>query len=571
MMSHWKQTRTRAPLLAAAAVFLMGIALPTLSAAEEAPVYGERCLRQYLSTFEEMVVPLDPGTPMTGDGMTPPPDPGLGDSWLWYIWHLNGFPWAEQKMCTVRGIGPNVYVVVEDSQWNVNVFQDDIDYVVDRFENSSIGDYPDQGIWDLNTTHFGMPPDALDDDPRVYVLYYDFDVNADGFFWIYDQYPDGTQPFESNECEVVYMNCSDNDPGGDYLTAVVAHEFEHMIHFATDQNEVAWVDEGCGELAMWLYGHPDQVVAFPYMPDNDLTDWNDGMGFANYVQTYLWTLYFFEQYGGQPSIWALTHEPMNGVPGYENVLDDMGYSESFADVFSDWVVANYVDDVTFLDGRYGYVGEDLPPFSATEWSVYPVGPVDATVRHWAADYIDFTNGQPQQLNFDGYDATTFATRILTYMSGVPLNLQDMVLDGDQNGTFDLGGFGNDYDEAVLVVANITTGTGAKPYTYGTSGASAADGGALAAGGSWLTPSPHPLRAGGRLQLRIPEAGRADLQLYDVNGRMVWSWSGSRSEPGVREIAWSGRDRSGNPIAPGTYFARLQAGDQLRSARILVVD
>jgi len=154
----------------------------------------------------------------------PPPDPGVGDSWDWYIWSLAGFPEATLQSCTVRGMSENLYVVVQDSQWNVTVDQEQVDTILSHFEDQSIGDYPDQGIWDLNTTWFGDPPNPLDDDPRVYILYFDLDVNADGFFWAFDQSCDDVAAFHSNECDVVYLNASDFDGAGPYLLPVVAHD-----------------------------------------------------------------------------------------------------------------------------------------------------------------------------------------------------------------------------------------------------------------------------------------------------------------------------------------------------------
>jgi len=35
--------------------------------------------------------------------LTPPSDPQLNDTWLWYIWDLGGYPTATLKPCTVRG------------------------------------------------------------------------------------------------------------------------------------------------------------------------------------------------------------------------------------------------------------------------------------------------------------------------------------------------------------------------------------------------------------------------------------------------------------------------------------
>jgi hypothetical protein len=39
--------------------------------------------------------------------------------------------------------------------------------------------------------------------------------------------------------------------------------------------------------------------------------------------------------------------------------------------------------------------------------------------------------------------------------------------------------------------------------------------------------------------------------------------------GRHELAWSGRDEGGALVAPGTYFARLFAGDGQAAARVTI--
>ena len=78
---------------------------------------------------------------------------------------------------------------------------------------------------------------------------------------------------------------SGGGPASDYMLAVAAHEFEHLIHFNQDANEVTWVDEGLAELAMWLFGHPDYISSFNTNPDNSLLVWNGA--WADYIKTYL--------------------------------------------------------------------------------------------------------------------------------------------------------------------------------------------------------------------------------------------------------------------------------------------
>lgn len=491
--------------------------------------------------------------------MAPPEDPDVGDSWLWYTWKLAGFPVAEEKMCTVRGEGTNVYIVVEDSQWNTNVDQADVDAMLEAWDNSSLGNWPEKGIYELTSENFGPVPDQLDNDPKVYVLYYDFDVNADGFFWAFDMAPDGTQSFASNETEVLYMNSSDFDPGGDYLISVQAHEFQHMIHWLADDNESSWVNEGCSELAMWLYGRPDDVVAFNANPDNNLTAWNGN--FADYIKTYLWTLYLYEQYGGQSTILDLVSQPSNSVAGVEIALDNAGATDDFADAVAKWFLANYLDDPSLANGEYGYVGEDLPSFTAITRSSYPVPTVNATVNHWATDYIRFIDGEPLRLLFNGGDTSAWTPQVIQFQGGVPFSIDPIVLDASDDGGIDLPDFGAGVDEVVLVAGNVSSG-GATNYSYETEGVTSSVSGLAndSAGLSLRRVGEHPFRSALNLELSLTEPASLHLTVHSVDGRELRTLHGGNLPAGTHSFVWDGRDAQGFEVAEGVYFMRAVTVD-----------
>lgn len=533
-----------------------------------------RCLNHELAAYRQFVRDL-PDAEMVarnvGDHpMAPPDNPDVGDSWLWYTWSLNGFPEAELKMCTVRGEGVNVYIVVEDSQWLTNVDQADIDTMLEAWDNSSLGNFPDQGIHELNTTHFGPVPDELDNDPKIYVLYYDFDVNADGFFWAFDQYPDGSQMFASNECETLYMNSSDYDPGGDYLIAVQAHEFEHMIHWLADEDEVAWVDEGMAELAMWLYGRPDTISGFPSQPDNDLTVWN---GIWNdYIKVYLWTLYYYEQMGGETvPIRTLMDEPANSTTGYNNALAALGSPRDFNAMFLDWIIANFFDDPMVDEGQYGYVGTDLPAFAHVTKNTYPVPPTNGSVLRYATDYVEFVDGTPLRLAFDGSLVGLWNPRVVFVSGGTIREVADIDLGGGDSGTVDLSDFG-ETDETVLLAITKFAPSSATSYSYWTESipASVADlseGVALA-----LHPaSPNPVRDLGTIRLDLARAQELRVELIDASGRLVRTLVSGVHSAGVHEIDWDGRDGQGRSVAAGVYYVRARTESETAVSRWIRID
>jgi hypothetical protein len=92
-----------------------------------------------------------------------------------------------------------------------------------------------------------------------------------------------------------------------------------------------------------------------------------------------------EHYGGQPFIYALVHEPANGIAGYNNVLGN----GSFDTIFQDWAIANYLDDTTIYDGQYGYKDLDIPSADTYGYSIQ-----DSMV-YWQKEYRKAFNWMPQ--------------------------------------------------------------------------------------------------------------------------------------------------------------------------------
>ena len=265
-------------------------------------------------------------------------------------------------------------------------------------------------------------------------------------------------------------------------------------------------------------------------------------------------------------------EPANSIAGFENVLDDFSYPENFQDVFADWVVANYLDDPSIGDGRYGYVGETLPPFHPfATFSTYPVGPNNASVQRWAADYARFLSGADLVATFDGADNNDFRVRALLLDPVAATEVVDVPLDGSQAAMVAVPQVGNTHDELVMVYAGAKS-TGGTGYQYGMEVGATGVSAVVEATSLSLV----PLASGsGRpsFVVGVPEdaAGRAlSLDLYDVSGRHVRQLEGGSAVPGTRRVAWDGRDDAGQAITSGVYFVRLSVGEEHVTARATVV-
>jgi immune inhibitor A len=233
---------------------------------------------------------------------------------------------------------------------------------------------------------------GIDGDPRIAVLNARFS-GAIGYFYSANEYSHLANPY-SNEAEMVFMNVDALTPGTGAYNAVLAHEFQHMIHWHVDGNEDSWLNEGASELAEVLTGYGSDsgtVAAFAADPDVQLNAWGEegvDVG-AHYGASYLMMRYILERFGAD-ALRDVIQNPANGIPSVEGVLAERGEGLTFRDLFADWTVANALDRPDIADGRYGYRGTDLnaQPFARLDVGASGRSPqLVGTVAQHGSDYI----------------------------------------------------------------------------------------------------------------------------------------------------------------------------------------
>ena len=178
------------------------------------------------------------------------------------------------------------------------------------------------------------------------------------------------------------------------------HEFQHLIHNDRDPDELSWVDEGCATLAEWLCGYgfsPGHISEYLFwFWDTPLTVWEGFL--SDYGASFLFTFYMMEHYGGADLIKDLVYEQANGIEGWEAVLAARGIERSFDQIFQDWCIANYLDDTSWADGKYGYYDLDIPSDNSEGESIQSAM---ATWYGWyGPDYFDwYVNEYPYAGNY----------------------------------------------------------------------------------------------------------------------------------------------------------------------------
>lgn len=239
---------------------------------------------------------------------------------------------------------------------------------------------------------------GIDDDVRLSILHYaDPDDDAAGYFSPSDELPAWIDDL-SNEAEMFYINLDGMEPSEEFYFAVLAHEFQHMVHWQNDRNEADWLDEGLAELACRLTGFDpgSSDETFLRHPDTQLTHWPyEGDTPPHYGAGYLFALYLWERFG-DTLIWDLAHHPADGMAALDAVLADHA-DVTAEEVFADWVVVNAVNS-----GEHAYAHE--------EWKVdvgidaqhdrYPAG-TESTVYPYATDYVELTGRGTVEVDFWG--------------------------------------------------------------------------------------------------------------------------------------------------------------------------
>src|SRR5581483_9397733 len=197
-----------------------------------------------------------------------------------------------QTPATLRFVSPHAYWYVEQGR---TVAQDAIERSAAFFEAHT---YPTVRA-DFGTEW--VP--GVDDDPHVTILMAQV-PGVGAYYSSWDEYPRVVY-VHSNEREMVEVNLDAVDPGTDTFDGVVAHEFQHMVHWFSNPNDETWVDEGSAELARNLVqeGDPPSVSGYEGQPDTQLTAWSDQPGSVgvHYEAAYLFMRYFTDRFGG-PSI-----------------------------------------------------------------------------------------------------------------------------------------------------------------------------------------------------------------------------------------------------------------------------
>lgn len=431
---------------------------------------------------------------------------------------------------------------------------------------------PNQGILKNDIDVFGDIPREYNVENKTDFLLLDIKdavagQNVLGYFSPTDQ----TENSESNRMNLLYIDSKEGFQRMQTLLAIIAHEFQHLIHFGRHprlsgddvQRDVA-LNEGMSEVASILNGYHFRGNG-QYLANTNVAmfDWHYNEADAqeaDYQRAMTFAHYLSEHYG-ERFLYELTGSPLDNMARVTDALRRYGLPESydFREVLKGFAVANYLQTSSNPSFNYIYKlkGGAARAHASYSGTGFPATG-QATIQPYGTYYVQYTAPGPMRFRFGG------AGDIRTMLVGIR-GLDTAIVELQPDTDYDLPLWaGGAYDR--VAIALINTGGGLREANWSAQ--------ALVAGVDDETGATGRLGFQGTidngdgsatLEFSLPASAPVRLDLYDVRGGLVRTVieAESRSAGSHREVVALGG------MASGSYVARLVQNGQVATTMLYI--
>jgi len=334
-------------------------------------------------------------------------------------------------------------------------------------------------IYPKMTSTFGKEPvHTVDKSGRTTVIFHNMARGVGGYFNSGDQYS-VYQNTRSNERNMIYISTSYLE--SPFLPGFLAHEFMHLITFNQKERrhkvvEEVWLNEARAEYIPTFLGYENnndnlerRMNSFLKDPNTSLTEWEGGE--KNYGVINMFTHYLVDHYGVEILIDSLFSKNV-GIKSINDALKKNGYSETFADIFTDWTIAIVLNDCNYGD-KYCYLNpkfeglkvlpdiRDIPSTHSSSFSQR------VPTKNWLGRWYKIVGGKDDLVfEFDGESGLNYQVPYILCDYKDKCIIDFIELDENNNGKIVIEGF-NDYSEFIFIpsLQSKITGFNGKEKEY----------------------------------------------------------------------------------------------------------
>jgi hypothetical protein len=81
--------------------------------------------------------------------------------------------------------------------------------------------------------------------------------------------------------------------------------------------------------------------------------------------------------------------------------------------------------------------------------------------------------------------------------------------------------------------------------------------------------PNPFSEYTNFTFSLDETTDVRLVIYDLSGKVIKTLADREFEQGTNQVQWNGTNDAGAPVAVGVYFYRMEAGEFVKTDRVVV--
>ena len=82
--------------------------------------------------------------------------------------------------------------------------------------------------------------------------------------------------------------------------------------------------------------------------------------------------------------------------------------------------------------------------------------------------------------------------------------------------------------------------------------------------------PNPFNPQTTISYGLPRQSDLTLIIYNIMGQEIMRWDEQNIPPGFYRKTWNGRNKFGVPVVSGVYFYRIQAGDFVKTKKMVLL-